>query len=64
MTVNEAKKIIAMCHQLESDVKKQTASIKAMVYASLGGVGTARKKRSNNNKSKKIAQIRADFRRK
>lgn len=52
MTEDEAKKMIAMCDQLESDVKRQTTSIKAMVYASLGGVGTAQSKQRDIKKLK------------
>lgn len=64
MTVDEAKKIIAMCDQLEADIKRQTTSIKAMVYASLGGVGTAQSKQKDVKKSERQSKIRQEFRRK
>ncbi len=64
ITEKEAKAIITMCDELEAFTINQTTSIKAMVYASLGGVGTTQSKQKENKKYERELKIRQQFRKK
>lgn len=64
MNEKAAKAIITMCDELEAFTINQTTSIKAMVYASLGGVGTAQSKQKDIKKAERQSKIRQEFRRK
>jgi hypothetical protein len=69
MTDKKAKEILSHCEHMDAlanNIKSYSAFVKAEMYAFLGGVGTAQRKRKNDSKikSEQEAEIRAQFRRK